>query len=142
MGQDPVRFRDSEGHLSLACSWLRLCPRPMGCLAWGVPGLRLSGYWANLSPGANKLEGFQNGFSSTSELVVERATQNSCYQCLCPQDTPVCFTHLGEALQDQGMGLTQVLFSLFPLPWVSENVRFWVLPLGRESPFPTALWCS
>ena len=98
MGKDPMRLRDS-GLLTLACSWLRLCLHPAGCLACGVPGLRLSGYWANLSPGANKLEGFQNGISSTSELVVERATQNSCYQCLHPQDTPVCFTHLGEALR-------------------------------------------
>ena len=71
-GQDPVRLRVSEGHLPL--SWLSLCPCRAACLAWGVPGLGLSGYWAHLRLGANKLEGFQNGISSTSELMVERAT--------------------------------------------------------------------
>lgn len=53
-GQDPVRLRDSEGHLPL--SWLSLCPCRAACLAWGVPGLGLSGYWAHLKLGANKLE--------------------------------------------------------------------------------------
>ena len=139
-GQNPVRLRDSEGHLSL--SWLNLCPCIAAFLAWGVPGMRLSGYWAHLSLGANKLEGFQNGISSTSELMVERATQNGCYQCLHPQDTPICFIHLWEALQDQEIHLTQALFNLFLLLWVSEHVRFWVLPLGKESPFPAALWLS
>lgn len=103
-GQDPVRLRVSEGHLPL--SWLSLCPCRAACLAWGVPGLGLSGYWAHLRLGANKLEGFQNGISSTSELMVERATQNGCYQCLLPQDTPICFIHLWEALQDQEICLT------------------------------------
>ena len=134
-GLNPVRLRDSERHLPL--SWLSLCPCTAACLAWGVPGLGLSSSWAHLSLGANQLEGFQNGISSTSELMGERANQNGCYQCLCPQDTPICFIHLWEALQDQEIRLTQALFSLFLLPWVFEHVRFWVLHLGRVS----VSWC-
>ena len=61
---------------------------------------------------SDKLEGFQNGISSTSELVVERATQNCCYQCLHPQDTPLCFTHLGEALRPRN-GSEPGFFSVY-----------------------------
>ena len=78
------------------------------------------------------------GLASTSVHVVERAPQNGCHQCLCPQGQ----LQLPPASpgDSQQMSLTQAPFKLLLLPWVSECVRFCVLPLRVESIFSIALW--
>ena len=53
-----------------------------------------------------------------------------------------CLLPLGEALQDQQVGMTQAPFKLLPLCWILEHARFCMHPLRAESLFPTALQLS
>ena len=54
--------------------------------------------------------------ASTSEHVVERAPNNGCCQCLCPQGELQLPAPLRETLQDQQVGLTQAFLKLLLLP--------------------------
>ena len=59
-----------------------------------------------------------------------------------PRVSPSCLLPLQETFQDQQVGLAQAPFKLLHLPWVLEQVGFYVHPLRLEPLFPTALWLS
>ena len=108
------------------------------------PVLVLTGLWAGPGPGTNKLEGgFQNG---TCQHQCPRgrssSTKFSAAIIYVPRVSSRCLLPLGEALQDQQVGLTQAPFKSLLLPGVLECVRFCVCPLRVESLFPAALWVS
>ena len=92
-----------------ACWWAGLCLLQAICLAWGMPGVELTGCWAGagLGPGANK---------------IERGLQSGASQCQCP---------CSRTSSQKGCGhhpRPQVSSSHLQLPWRFTKIRRWVWP--------------
>lgn len=74
--------------------------------------------------------------------MVGGAPESGCPQRLGAQSELQLSPASPETLQDQQLGLTEVLFKLLLLPRVLEHVRFCMGPLTVESGVLTTLWFS
>lgn len=137
--QDQV-LRELVGSGGLRAAGLlidRAVSLPCWFLGWGIPVLVLTGWRAVLATGTNEPEGrFQNGACKHQCQCGRESSQNSCHQCLCPQDK------LELPPPSQGVspgwagGSDPGSFQITALPEVLEQVGLCVHPLRVSLYFP------
>ena len=93
---------------------------PASCLAWGISGMVLIGWWVGQCPNTTKLEReFQNCSYQYQCPCGEMSSQMTAASVYATRVSFSCLLPLQETLKDQQVGMIQVNYCFYP---GSQNV--------------------